>query len=303
MIIDDFVGRDAEARLILANVENKRSSLIIAEAGLGKSALIEFIAPLLQTEGRLIVSTRVGPGFTNFLKEVFEGLWHHGLIPNQSKDFAEDYKNWSKTKRNNDEKAQNLVGLIEKAADIILTIDDAGNLSTTSRPWLIKFVESCVLVAAIDPIALKKAGTKRFWKLFDELRLAPLSKPESVELLDKLISRYSVTTDDLEIYKRSVLDLAHGNPFELQRLVKYHSSEALVKSREVISGTHSFVDRDVRQLALAPILLIFSAFVVAGRYIARVQGDMDIYVLSAIGLGLLVIFSPLLRTALKPRSK
>jgi len=71
----------------------------------------------------------------------------------------------------------------------------------------------------------------------------------------------------------------------------------------VISGTNVFVERDVRQLALAPIILIMGSFVVAGRYIARVQGDMDVYVLSAIGLGMLIVFSPFLRAALKPRSR
>ena len=97
--------------------------------------------------------------------------------------------------------------------------------------------------------------------------------------------------------------MAQGSPFELNRLVKYHSSETLVKSREIISGTSSFVERDVRQLALAPILLIIGAFAVAGRYIARVQDDMDFYVLSAIGLGLLILFTPLIKAALKPKSK
>ena len=303
MVIEDFVGRDAEARAILANAENKRSSLVIAEAGLGKSALIEFISPLLQTQGRVIACSRVGPGFTGFLKELFEGLWHYGFIPQQTKDLGEDFKSWSKNKKGNDEKAQHLVSICEQAGNIIITIDDASNLSSSNRPWLIKLVETCTLVAAIDPVALKKIGSKRFWKRFDEIKLGPLGKTEASELLDKLIARYHVTTDDSEIYKRSVLDLAQGNPFELQRLVKYHSSEALVKSREVISGSHSFVDRDVKQIALAPILLIFSAFVVAGRYIARVQGDTDIYVLSAIGLGVMVIFSPFLRNVLKPRSK
>ena len=303
MDINEFKGRDAEARAVLANVEHKHSTLIIAEAGLGKSALIEFISPILQSEGKLISASRVGPGFGTFLKEIFGGLWNHGLIPEQTKDLLEDQKTWGKRWRSNEEKARNLVELCVKAGNVIITIDDAGNVTPTSRPWLIKFVESCTLVCAIDPAALKKGGTKRFWKLFDEVRLEPLSKKESSELLDALIERYNVTTDDLEIYRRSVLDMAQGSPFELHRLVKYHSSEALVKSREVISGTNVFVERDVRQLALAPLLLMMSAFVIAGRYIARVQGDMDIYVLSAIGLGVMIVFSPFLRSALKPRSK
>jgi hypothetical protein len=75
-----------------------------------------------------------------------------------------------------------------------------------------------------------------------------------------------------------------------------------VKSREIQSQSHNFVERDVKQLAIAPLFLVALVFSVAGRYIARVQGDLDIYVLSAIGLGILLVFAPFLRTALKPRA-
>jgi hypothetical protein len=70
-----------------------------------------------------------------------------------------------------------------------------------------------------------------------------------------------------------------------------------------MSGSEIFVERDVKQLALAPLLFILTAFGIAGRYIARVQGDMDVYVLSAILLGLFIVAAPLLRMTLKPRSK
>lgn len=97
-----------------------------------------------------------------------------------------------------------------------------------------------------------------------------------------------------------MLELAQGSPFELHRLVKYHSSEALVRARD-ISG-QQFVEQDVKGVSLAPILLVAGAFVIAARYLARVQGDSDLYVLSGIGIGLLIIFGPLIRSAIRPRS-
>jgi len=302
MNINDFVGRDAQARALISNSDAQHSSLIVAEAGYGKTALIDFVSPLLASSGKLISTSRVGPGFGSWLKELFEGLWQHKLIPKQSTNYQDDLKAWTKTHASNDLKAQSLISICE-GQSLIITIDDASGITPSNRPWLIKFVEVCIVIAAIDSSALKKAGTKRFWKLFDEIKLEPLSHQESKDLLDKLMERYSITTDEEEIYKRAVLDLAQGSPFELNRLVKYHSSEALVKSREINSGSHVFVERDVKQIALAPILFIAGAFAIAGRYIARVQGDMDVYVLSAIGLGLLVVFAPLLRSALKPRSR
>lgn len=303
MNFDDFVGREAQARAIISNADARHSSLVIAEAGMGKTALLEYVAPVLESSGKLVTTSRIGPGFGNWLVDVFEGLWSHGLIPEQTQDLADDIKTWKKANRSNDAKAQYLVKLCEKAGDVLLSIDDASGITPTNRPWMVKFVEACTVVAAVDPTALKKGNTKRFWKLFDEVRLESLSKSESAELLEQLMKRYNITTDEDEIYKRSVLDLAQGSPFELNRLVKYHSSADLVKSREITSGSHVFVERDVKQIALAPIVFVMGAFAIAGRYIARVQGDMDVYVLSAIGLAFMIIFAPALRNALKPRSQ
>ena len=303
MNLENFVGREAQARAIISNADARHSSLVVAEAGMGKTALLDFVAPVLESSGKLIITERIGPGFGNWLAAVFEGLWNYGLLPEQTKSLSDDLKAWKKAHRSNDAKAKHLLGICQSSGDIIITIDDASGITPTNRPWMVKFVEACTVVAAVDPTALKKGNTKRFWKLFDEVRLESLSKSESAELLELLMTRYSITTDEDEIYKRSVLDLAQGSPFELNRLVKYHSSADLVKSREITSGSHVFVERDVKQVALAPIVFILGAFTIAGRYIARVQGDMDVYVLSAIGLAFMIIFAPALRNALKPRSQ
>ena len=94
----------------------------------------------------------------------------------------------------------------------------------------------------ISPSALKKAGTKRFWKRFEEVRLERFSQKESHDLLEKKIDRYSVTADDMEVYKRKVLALSQGSPYEIDRLVKYHSSQSIVRTGELANYTQSFVE-------------------------------------------------------------
>ena len=54
MKLEDFVGREAEARLILANVEKNRNALIIGESGVGKSALLAYLEPVLQEMGLVL---------------------------------------------------------------------------------------------------------------------------------------------------------------------------------------------------------------------------------------------------------
>ena len=302
MRVEDFVGREAEARLILSNVTAGRSTLLIGEAGVGKTALLEYLEPVLKEEGQLIHCSRLSP-FGAFLRECFTGLHDVGLVPEQTASLTDDLKRWGKQHGTNEEKARALLGIMGEHKGVIVVIDDASGITQSSRPWLEQLLETVTVLAATDPAALKKAGSKRFWKRFDEVNLTRLSKDESAELLGHLIERYTINADEPEVYKRRVLELAQGSPFELQRLVKYHSSEALVKTRDLGSYSQQFVERDVKQVAIAPLLLVFSAFVVAGRYIARAQDNQDMYVVSGILMAFMIVFSPWLRSALKPRSK
>ena len=302
MNLEHFVGRDAEARLILNNLTARRSTLILGEAGVGKTALLEVLEPVLREEGKLIHCTRLSP-FGAFIREVFTGLHDLRIIPDQTSSVSDDMKLWGKQNATNEEKARALLDLMRAHSDIIVVIDDASGVTQSSRPWLEQMLEVTTVLAATDPSALKKTGSKRFWKRFDEVSLDRLSKEESAELLEHLMSHYSINADEPEVYKRRVLDLAQGSPFELQRLVKYHSSESIVRTRDLGSYSQQFVERDVKQVAIAPILLILAAFMVAGRYIARAQDNQDLYVVSGILMAFMIVFSPWLRSALKPRSR
>lgn len=298
----DFVGREAQARTILGNIESGNSSLIIGEAGMGKSALLDFIEPALQDLGTVIHASRVSP-FGTLLREMFTGLWEAGLTPDRTNVAGVDWKAFGKANPSNDEKAAAILKLIEAAKDkIILVLDDASGITPTSRPWLEQFVEATIMIATVVPEALRKAGTKRFWKRFDEIRLERLSKAESAEMLEHLMTRFRVVADEPEVYRRRVLELGQGSPFELQRLVKYHSSQSLVKTRDLIGSSQNFVERDEKGVSLAPLLLIGGAFVIAGRYIARAQGDMDLYVIAGVGMALMIVFGPWLRSTVRARS-
>lgn len=300
MKIEQFVGREAQVRTIMSNINAQHSTLVIGEAGIGKTALLEVISPLLESEGNLVSVSTVRP-FGTFLRETFIGLWDKGLIPEQSKDIQQDLKIWGKKQPSNDTKAAHLINLI-KTLNIILVIDDVEGVTPTSRPWLEKLVDNCTVIAATDPKALKRSGSKRFWKRFDELVLEQLSHKESEQLLETLINRYRVNADEPEIYTRRVLALAQGNPFELERLVKYHSSETLVKTKDLGGYSQSFVERDEKGIALAPLMLVFAALGIASRYIARAQGDLDLYVIGGISIGVFIVIGPFLRSTLKPRS-
>lgn len=309
MKIDDFVGREAEARTILANTDKAHNTLVVGGSGIGKSALLEFLSPVIEERAVALHITRHAP-FGMYLKEIYTGLWDARLIGKTheasydgSPDLQMDIKDWGKQHPTNQEKAKHLVHELKRVAEnkpVVMLVDDASGITPTSRPWLEQVSEVAVMVAAVDPKALK--NHKRFWRRFDEVKLEPLNRADSTALATKLIERYNVTADDPEVYKRRLIELSGGSPFELERLVKYHSADAVVRTRDMGHASQNFVERDEKGVAIAPVLLLFAAWGIALRYIARAQGDLDLYVIGGISIAVMIVFSPFLRSALKPRS-
>jgi len=295
MNIDLFVGREHEVKRIVEQASKGRSSLVIAEAGMGKTALLEVCSLILLDDSPVIEISRVQP-FSSFLRELAEGLHEFGIL-------KDDPKKALKAQGNNDDKAKFLLGLIEDYdGQLVLVIDDISGVTTTNRTWIEQLIDKAVVITSVVPKQLGKQGTKRLWKLFEEVRLEALNKTESGELLDILIERYNINAEDLELYKRKIIDAGQGSPFELTQMCKNHSAESIIKGTHLITLNETRVDTDQKGVAIVPILLLISPFAMVWRYVSRLQGDLDGYILSAIGMALMFVFIYFFRDSFKPRS-
>jgi nucleoside-triphosphatase THEP1 len=300
-----FTAREPQARAILNAVGKHRHVLVTGRSGIGKTALLEFVAPVLEASALTIQLERVAP-FGNFLRELHTALWDAKALTGQTTDLEADRKAFGKANPNNDTKARSLVDALETWAKTksraILVIDDAGGLTPSVTPWLVELERVSTLVVSVTPDALRKQGTKRFWKLLEEVRLDPLTARESGELLDKLMTEHRIVVDEPQMYRNRVLAVAAGVPGELVRLVKYHSADTIVHARDVLNPGQQFVDREERGIAIAPIVFALGAFSIAWRYIARARGDLDAYVLSGIAVGVFFVARLLFAKTFRPRS-
>ena len=79
MNIDLFVGREHEVKRIVSEAQKGRSSLIVSDAGMGKTALMEVCTLILLDDFPVISLSRVTP-FSSFLREIADGLHEFGIL-------------------------------------------------------------------------------------------------------------------------------------------------------------------------------------------------------------------------------
>ncbi|MDQ8188653.1 hypothetical protein QEH53_23935, partial [Pelagicoccus sp. SDUM812002] len=118
--------------------------------------------------------------------------WELGLVERERGSLEADLDTWTKAKKTNDAKAKHIVEVLGKAENVLIVIDDIGNITPSSRPWLEAFSEKATLLGACEESALAKKNTKRFWKRFDEVKIGPLAEKESRELLASFVSKYQI---------------------------------------------------------------------------------------------------------------
>ena len=299
-----FIGREQEGRAVILALRARRSVVVVAPMGYGKSALLRELHPVFEAEGVALKVSKVGP-FGTFLDDLF-GELRMGRVPVQgvtfSSDFKTDLKAWKKSVGEGTAvRARSLLEALRLYASTgtvraVIVVDDASELSASMVPWFLAFDEVAVLVLAGYPQTLAKKPLQRLWTRFDRVNLPELSAPHSKALLDALVTRYGVVAENMEAYKKRVLSLSSGVPAEIDRLVRFVAVEDIVKNRDV--GTSFAQDAAYRQergVALAPVLLVLGGVTMITKYVGLARGEMDLYLVGGIGIAVMVVFGPFLR--------
>jgi hypothetical protein len=180
---------------------------------------------ILEGETLVVKLERVA-AFANFLRYLSNQLWTARaldactFLPDDAlySDLEETRKLWMKFHPNNDTKARSLTDSLEKyavrEARAAIVIDDLTGISPTIVPWIVELEQVCTLVCAAPFEVLRKAGTKRAWKVFEELRLGPFNPRDSNSILEGLMLKHRIHTDDQAVYNQWVLAIVAGIPGE-----------------------------------------------------------------------------------------
>ena len=302
-----FVGRQEEGRAVLVAARAGRSVVLTAPPNYGKTALLQELRPALDQLGLTLDLGKLAP-FGQFLLDLFLNLQRAGVqVPGATgKDGEEEVKNWKKAHPNNEQKARSLVSAIREygkaSTPLVMLVDDAGGISATMVPWLVAFTEVCALVLACYPETMQKAGTRRLWQKVDSIQLGALSAKESAELVDTLSTSYGIIAEDSGAYKARVRSLSAGVPGEIDRLIRYVSTDAIVKKEDIGSKfAQTLAQRQERGIALAPIFIVLAGIMVIIKYMGRARGEMDVYLEGGVGVAVFMMAGPYLRGLVRTR--
>jgi hypothetical protein len=154
-----FTAREIETQSLLEHVRRQCSVLVLGRGGVGKSALLEQAAGILEVETLVVNLERVAP-FANFLRDLFNKLWTARaldactFLPENAlySDIEESHKLWMKFHPNNDLRARSLTDSLEKYAiresRAVIVMDDLTGISPTIVPWVVELEQVCTLVCA-----------------------------------------------------------------------------------------------------------------------------------------------------------
>ncbi len=205
------MGRDEEARRIQRLIGNKVSVILVGPTGIGKSFLLES----LHYPGKVLEIDNV----SEFRKSIASALVH-------------------------------LLGSREAVADLLYKTTDAdavwARVSKKSLPSLCRLGNDCcdrkeyvLLINNIDritPTVVKVLGELKdhFAWSFEKVELKPLSRPDALKMIYRLISDVSVI--DLDAVMTKLYETSDGNPRKIRELCERLRREPFINLDTAVDG-------------------------------------------------------------------
>lgn len=255
-----FFGRAGELQSLVHNLALGRHTLCVGPKGIGKSRLIqEAIAVLngarpmpvpvapagLRNEmlfqrvkagaRRVMVVTRTTP-LGDCLVEMAAALHAAACLRVRGARVAGE--NWESLRR----KLKRLGGALLQEAVLesirashppwLIAFDSLDRISPTHIRLFEDLLASAVVCAAV--VRPRDAPLfRKIWASFVRLEIDPLSRQESLALIDHCLRRYRMSVADPPLYRAEVFKICGGNPFHIRNVLWMGSRNVHVDSREI----------------------------------------------------------------------
>jgi hypothetical protein len=252
-----LVGRSDDVVQLVRNLVLGRHTLLVGESGVGKSRLmaesrrvllgmtkrIECAEGILARRGGLGLRVKTGQyrmlaldhpaPVHRCVGEMLQRMYEHG-------DLALDGApgSWEAARaelaRLSRSELQSLAveGIARAPVPYLLFLDNLDRVPPSLREFLEELLKVAVVCAACVEVR-ETAGTRQFWASFARMPVRPLDGSEAAALVDHLLDTYAFRAEDMEMYRRELLEAGGGSPAAI-RTMAWHSSREPIVSREEI---------------------------------------------------------------------
>jgi len=263
-ITNFHIGRKEELQKLQDCGKKKINLLITGEQGIGKSHLLDNY-----NHGKLI---RIGDLSTT--KKMIAGLLLY-LFETDKESIAKTLYEKQLNKNDIDtlvyretiKRMTEMLIQITEQHEYTLLIDDVTRIPPTGVLALEKLKNHFHIICAARRIPITKSS---FLTNFERIELKPLSRPESIELINRVSQPILQKIEDYETYKNHIFENTNGNPLFMIEMIERYSKEPEITLEVIRDYRHTGA---LKEFDFSLVLVIFLSSLMVLRYISGELGD------------------------------
>ncbi len=263
-ITNFHIGRKEEMQKLLDCGKKKINLLITGEQGVGKTHLLDNY-----NYGKLI---RIGDLSTT--KKMIAGLLLH-LFETDKQSIAKTLYEKQLNKNDIDtlvyretiKRMTDMLIQITEQHEYTLLIDDVTRIPPTGVIALEKLKNHFHIICAARRIPMTKSS---FLTNFERIELKPLSRPESIELINRVSQPILQKIEDYETYKNHIFENTNGNPLFMIEMIERYSKEPEITLEVIRDYRHTSA---LKEFDFSLVLVIILSSLMVLRYISGELGD------------------------------
>ena len=292
-----LVGRDRELERAETIVGKGSNLLVTGRAGIGKTAFLRTLCDRARAAGRACVWVPDGNTKTaviDLARQVHETVGlrvPEDLIPARWRVQARrtGRVDWTRIERSvsrrpsRDNMAMIAASLRGHKALVFI---ESLEVPPSQAEFYAMLPDVAQVVAAMDENNRRVRIQRLLWRFQEQLDLHPLDAEASHEIAERWLLAHPVRFESERVHQcflRAVAQDSGGVPAAIQGMLAKAAAEPEVTRSSVREFTH---EAGVRYIDMTPTLIVGFVVVIATRYIARGLDNMELYVLSGVGIAL-----------------
>lgn len=262
-----LVGRKNEVKQVAENISKQVNTLILGEAGTGKSFLLESV---LQSFDKKVLefddAKALKRTLTNTILYLLQGDKEQFQLIVFG-DVLDDKQQRVKLTKDNVLNLAKILCQITEKNEYILSFENLDQISASSVQVLEILSNHFVVVGTARKVPVSKSTF--VWN-YEKIEIKNLDRKSSYNLIYKMT--YKIDADMTHL-KQSIFDASQGNPRMITQLIERISKEAKI-TREVITEiTETYTGRELKQIDMSIYFLLAFGGLAVLRYLSAETGN------------------------------